>query len=819
MDIQELARVIDPTRTVLLLGAGASIPSGAPSGADLAQHLARMLKPTPEGADLAEIAGIFENRMGRADLVAAVRSKLSNLQPTGGLLALPSYAWRNIYSTNFDQLVERSYAAAAVDLRVIRSNYDFSQVDRVGTTLFKIHGCVSQDIADGSKARMVLTEADYDEVGRYRQALFNNLSLDMTTADTLIVGQSLADAHLRQLAKEVGGLKSEGIPGRVFLLAYRYDEDRAALYARNGITVVGGGLEQLLHAVSEENPAAIRPTFTTTTASTSGLTQSLLVTTTDVAHASSLTPDAIRLFNGSPATYADIRAGLTITRTSQNRLDLAQQGARGFFVVVVGAAGVGKTTLARALLMKRVDQGFQCWEHRNAFALDVDAWLEVDNNLRAGNRQGVLLIDDAGRQLREINKLVEALGARDRPHLRIVITTSGSQWKNRTKSRYFFSRGSLERLSRLTEPDIDHLINLVDQRAQIRVLVEDDFLQLGRGDRVKRLRDRCSSDMFVCLKNIFHNDSLDNILLQEFAELNDSGQDIYRAVAALQAMGGQVHRQLIVKLLGIDSGQLGNLLSEMEDTVHEYDIDPRRGLYGWQTRHDVVARVIATYKFADQSELTTLLENLIQELNPSVHLELETARAIAAGDMGIARVSDRQVQADLLNRLILAVPGERTPRRRLVRLHLDEGNLLEADRAIAASRRDLGRDTIITRYDAVLSVRRAEQTDGILDEDRRAMLLEGERLARECIRAQPLDRFNYRALADVGGALARKFGDTSVLESVVEQMRAVESDVGDPDFGLERRRVEATLRRYQVPGVLDAAEEVVSDDYLADSEG
>ena len=53
----------------------------------------------------------------------------------------------------------------------------------------------------------------------------------------------------------------------------------------------------------------------------------------------------------------------------------------------------------------------------------------------------------------------------------------------------------------------------------------------------------------MCLKNIFGFEELDDILLSEFKGLPEEAQDIYRYVCAIQAMGGKVHRQLIVRLL------------------------------------------------------------------------------------------------------------------------------------------------------------------------------------------------------------------------------------------------------------------------------
>jgi hypothetical protein len=210
MKLDELVNQLVRERTVLLMGAGAAMPSGGPSASGLARLLASKVKPEPDGDDLAEIAGIFENRRGRRELADAVRLALSDLEPTGGILAIPAFDWRAIYSTNFDKMVEAAYRKSGKDLAVIRSNFDYSQRTTIETKLFKIHGCISQDIGYGDRSRMVLTESDYDDMREYRQTLLNALQMDMQTSDTLIIGHSLRDVHLRNLAKDVAGLRTQG---------------------------------------------------------------------------------------------------------------------------------------------------------------------------------------------------------------------------------------------------------------------------------------------------------------------------------------------------------------------------------------------------------------------------------------------------------------------------------------------------------------------------------------------------------------------------------------------------------------------------------
>jgi hypothetical protein len=75
------------------------------------------------------------------------------------MLTLPEFPWDAIYTTNFDLIVERAFAAVRKPLIVIKSNYDWERLeDEDGVPLFKIHGCISGDVVLGTRDRVVLTK-------------------------------------------------------------------------------------------------------------------------------------------------------------------------------------------------------------------------------------------------------------------------------------------------------------------------------------------------------------------------------------------------------------------------------------------------------------------------------------------------------------------------------------------------------------------------------------------------------------------------------------------------------------------------------------
>lgn len=797
-EISELVDRINPRQTILLLGAGASIPSGAPSGNELAKQLARHLKglSNPESYSLSELCSIYERRQGRKALAEAVEQILKPLQPTKGIQLLPKFDWYKIYSTNFDLLVEKVYQNANSNLLVYRSNFDFSRQTANSTEYYKIHGCITQDQGFGHQAGMLLTEEDYERFSEFREAAFKTLAADMMTKDTLIVGQSLADPHLRELARETMRLHEKaGTPGRIFLLTYIRDEERAQMYLSRGAEVYFGSLDSLFDGLLSLLPKEeLRDRGEETNFEPSLLPSELISVTTDVRHSLTLDANPRRLFNGSPATYADIAKGYTFQRSARKSLLRVLQQKP--IAVILGAGGVGKTTLARQIATE-IGQGVDAvWEHTNSFAFEARYWIDYEKRLQLQKKKALLVVDECIENLAQVGQLAAHLGTTQDPTLSLILTANTGQWEQRTKSRYIFSHGEAQTLTILSNDDIVSLIDVAAKKPDIRALVEQRFLSLPRREQIRVLRERCAADMYVCMKNIFASEELDFILLREYADLEPSAQEIYRNVAALDATGARVHRQLIMRTLGVEAGGLMAILTALTGIVSEYDIAPGDGLFGWETRHREVAKTIARYKFAAPADLETLFTSLIDSINPSVRLEREAAKALCTDvEFGIDKLADGGKQVDLLRKIVRLIPGEGIPRHRLIRHLIDQERLDEATKELREAINSIRINPVLGRYEVLLQIRKAQLTAGLMDQDRAAILLNAQALALKNIERYPADLHAYRIYGDVALGLAATGGGSDALDDAISRARKAESQILDPALVEMRSRLEAEQRR------------------------
>ncbi|WP_109575969.1 hypothetical protein [Aminobacter sp. AP02] len=140
INLDSLCKEIQTERTAILFGAGSSFPSGAPTGQGLADSLAERFHLDAAGLNLVEVSTLIELKHSREKLISELRALLSKIKPTGGILNIPNYKWRDIFTTNYDKVIEKSYAKAGQQLSTISANYEFDKSYDDAQKLFSFTG-------------------------------------------------------------------------------------------------------------------------------------------------------------------------------------------------------------------------------------------------------------------------------------------------------------------------------------------------------------------------------------------------------------------------------------------------------------------------------------------------------------------------------------------------------------------------------------------------------------------------------------------------------------------------------------------------------
>ena len=733
ISLDELTRRITPSSCVLFLGAGASIPAGGPTASELAEDLCGRLKTSvPHGVNLGEAAQVLELKVGRKRLMEAVVAALGSLRPDTSHEVVASHKWRAIFTTNFDTIIEQAYSRVTQPLSVVRSNFEYTSSHVESVVYYKIHGCVTQDEAFGHKSRMVLTTDDYDSAEAFRQNLFRQLAMLATDSDVVFIGYSLSDPDVAQILKRaIEENRRQGGAGRLFGVFYAVTPEEAQIWRNRGFTAIAqGDLPAFSLSISAVHDAAT-PSADIRDDPGLALDPAIAASVIRVRDAGGAS-NAKRLFSGASASYADIAAGLTFERDAEHLIASSEKS----IYMVLGVAGTGKTTLVRrALFSLSKDANNECLELRLDSPGDVSKWLAVERSAASKGKRVFLFVDNVPTHLRWVNELIAGLPANG--CFTIVGTAEPSQWVIRQKHRRFNDPAFCTSLdvAKLSRAEIRSLCGLVTGSSQLRPLVTSLVAVGDRAKLEKTLIRKCDRDFFVSLKALFSSDTLDHIVLSEFASIPEPARDVYRLVCGMQAAGGEPHRQLVLRVARQDAGDIASLLKVLDGLVEEAE-SGRRGIFVWAARHLVVARLISKYKYPTDRERYEFFLSIVDEINPAVFSEARFLRDICNSDFGVRSISDTGLRLSLYRRVVDLWPAERVARHRLIGDLLRIGELGEVEAELESAKRDVGLDPPLTRYSIRLLVKRA-MLDGLEDGDRLALLGKARQDCDQAVRKFP----------------------------------------------------------------------------------
>ncbi len=765
----------------------------APSVEDLIKHFKSVFDVPGDGYSFREFTGIIENKFGRKRLIEALRTPFEKVRPTGGLLNLPLYKWKSIFTTNYDNLIEQCYSRQRAKFDVYESNFDFKLHEQQDSVkIFKLHGSLDKDISDGHSARIIITDSDYDHTQAFREGLYDRFKADLFGSDLIIIGHSLADEDIKAIANRAAEISTKtGGLGKLTLFMYNTDINRAQLWEKRGFQVCFGGVDDFFAAVAKGIP------FTSEVIIDSSKLldcfPNLRPTSVDVSHAVTIPSDASKIFNGWPAMYADVQAGLTFRRNLSPSIELYLEQEDCSCAVIVGAAGCGKTTLARQIMLHLQDKGYQCFEHKVDFELLDREWIDLAKSMTSQGQKAALFIDDAHMHLHQINFLLNTIMSDRVQNLKILISSTRNHWYPRVKSAAFFKISREFSLGKLMAEEVESVLNLVDSNPEIRALVEESFSGFSRYEKRRRLIDQCESETFVCLKNIFSTEKFDDIILREYAGLSQEYQEIYRLVAAMESSGVRVHRQMVIRLLGIHPSFVSDALLHLTDIINEYPVSEREGIYGWRGRHSVIMSILTKYKFPEIEMLTDLFEKIIDSISPTYDIEVRTIRELCNVESGLPRIPDKVIQNRLLRKMMSIAPGERIPRHRLIRNLIEMGDFEKGEAEIRIFEKDFGADAPVTRYRIHALEGRALRSPGLLEEDRIAILIQAKNAAISAAMKYPDNRLIIGALCEIGIQIWRKTGNFETYDLAIAELKESENRIGDPEISKAIRKFERQM--------------------------
>ncbi len=193
-----LLQEISTGNAVLFAGAGVS-ERRFPGWSALTAKLAREVGLPTQDVDYLDLLQWYVEARGREALQERlVQTFGAPAEPTDLQRLLVRYPWDVIFTTNYDQLLERAFHELGRDVDVIVEDTQVGRVtERSRTTLVKMHGCVSRPHT------LIATREDYDAYEARHPATIMYLQSLLSNRTFLFVGFSLRDPNFRDIYRIV----------------------------------------------------------------------------------------------------------------------------------------------------------------------------------------------------------------------------------------------------------------------------------------------------------------------------------------------------------------------------------------------------------------------------------------------------------------------------------------------------------------------------------------------------------------------------------------------------------------------------------------
>src|ERR1700690_3107320 len=195
--LAEFPKAITDDAAAIFVGAGVSASAGYPSWRALLREIGEELGV--DSGDVHDLAALAQwsvrKTAGRTRVNNVIRAAIAPEKPIPPTLKpIARLPIRNIWTTNYDRLIERAFAEIDRPIDPISAASDLALRPRPGAArLFKMHGSI--DRLDD----IVIATDDYELYRLNRGAFLPLLQAHMTSFSMLFMGLSFTDPNVRHV--------------------------------------------------------------------------------------------------------------------------------------------------------------------------------------------------------------------------------------------------------------------------------------------------------------------------------------------------------------------------------------------------------------------------------------------------------------------------------------------------------------------------------------------------------------------------------------------------------------------------------------------
>lgn len=786
-----LVNALESGNCVLFIGAGAGYETldehGAmgPAGVALAHSIATRFSIDTEGNDdLAAVAQLAESRHSRAKLISHIDRELSTLQPSEDLKWLLSMTWKAVYTTNYDDVIEKCYSQNPNPTQrpvPIATNSEFAPWDpRFEVPIFHLHGSLA---SPEGRESILITEADYARFRSRRQMLFDHFRLSFSGTPILYFGYRNRDPNWQVVTAEVRAEYAPGTPPQSFRVAPDTSALEQELLAGQGITTLRGTLADLraavelnlgslrvepsrLTALKTHVPSDLRDLFDESPAAVSRLLNSWdYVNQADF----SSPPNTEAFLKGDRPSWSLVGQGISFERDLEKPLvdalvDFATDPKPQVRCdVILGPAGYGTSTLLMAVsawfASNRVGRIFHLKPGMEIASGDIEfAASAFDDPV-------VFVVDNAGARAEQISEVAQLLRNLKVPAF-LLLGDRLNEWRQRRVSL----RAREHLLEPLSDGEIDRLLGALSQNNALGRLEP-----LTPELRFAAVKTRNQKELLVTMREVTEGKAFDAIIEGEYRNIEDPrAQELYGLVCAFSRSRSLARDQLCGDALTRNVTELNTLLREGLDGIVLWEtVDEARGIEALRARHQVIAEIVWD-RCLDRLERERVLMAALEGLNLSYGVDARAFEAFTRDDGAVdslqtleakTRFFEEACRKDPLNAYIRQHYARML--RREERLELALGQI---DLAI-----DMQPNLRVLHHTRGVILRDAALTASTIEVGRRR-LAQSEGAFRGAINRAPRDEYAYQSLAELYLDWARSTTDAADGVAYVARAQEVVSE-------------------------------------------
>ncbi len=771
-----LRSALESGECVLFVGAGIGEHlitrdgDSAPRGDQLARELVAHFRLDVTSTDLAKVARIVELRKSRADLESYVSKRLAVVEPDVVFRWIASVRWRAIFTTNYDNGIERAYELAAnppqqcvsISVTAGAKNTD----TRFEVPIYHLHGRFGGE----GGGPIVITDEDYTRYAERRRMLFEYLREKFATSSFLYIGYSARDSNWQQLHAE---LRREFAPSKL-PQSYRIDPFADAIDVEiqrsasletleisfsDFVTSAQAQLKAVsldsdrLEVLKRSVPADLRASFDKNPAAVARLMSAWIYVNNAPFHESA----NIRQFlQGDRPNWSLLGSGNYFKRDLEDEIfedmldyvtsDLRRP--RG--ATILAPAGYGVTTLLMLLATRFVqEKAGPVFFHKPGTPL-LEGDIEFASTLFE-RISPLFVIDDASDYPREIDRSLSVLRDLGRPSY-FLVGARKNEWMQSRGQRV----GASYEIEPLSDSEIDALLAFLARNQALNKLEA-----LPKELQISAIKQRHGKELLVVLRETTEDLGFDAIVEDEFRGIqNEKSRQMYLAVCCLYQHGALMRDSVLSACLDLSVEEMYRQASSGTEGVVIFDcVDDVAGTYAARARHRVIAAIVWE-RCGDAQSRTQISQLSLAALNLNLPMDVKAFDQMVRSDRLVDGLQTLEDRIKFFETAARKDPGSPYVRQHFARMfhraHLFDSALGQIDQGIALRPRAVPRVLYHTKGLVLSSLAIASESIEV----GRRRLAQAEGVFRTAISIRNSDEYSHQGLADLYLAWAKHVDST-----------------------------------------------------------